>query len=110
MISEIVRSKANIDSGAESSWANCFHGIFLLAAIVLFSGVLSHLPIAALAAILVYVGTRLASIQEFLRIKSIGHEQAIAFLVTLYIHSLYRRARRCYAGASHILRHHSCNR
>ena len=58
MISEIVRRKASIDNGSQSRWSNFFHGAFLLASLVLIPGVLQHIPLAALAAILIFTGTR----------------------------------------------------
>jgi MFS superfamily sulfate permease-like transporter len=85
MISEIVRSKANIDSGATSRRANFFHGLFLLGFVVLLPGVLHRIPLAALAGMLVYTGTRLASPAEFKRAYRIGPEQLFLFMLTLLV-------------------------
>lgn len=83
MISEIVRSKANIDNGARSKWADLFHGLFLLLAAVFLSQLLAFIPLAALAAMLVYTGFRLAHPREFVKTYKIGPEQLAVFLVTI---------------------------
>ena len=83
MISEIVRSKANIDSGAKTRNANMFHGLFLLAFVLLLPALIHRIPLAALGAMLVYTGFRLASPKEFIHTFKIGPEQLVVFLGTI---------------------------
>jgi len=83
MISEIVRSKANIDSGGRTKWANAWHGVFLLGFVLLFPNMIHRIPLAALGAMLVYTGCRLASPSEFTRTFKVGTEQFVVFVVTI---------------------------
>ena len=83
MISEIVRSRANIDNGARSRFSNLFHGLFLLVAVALAAGAIRMIPRASLAAMLVYTGFRLAHPREFLHVYNIGREQLVVFVGTI---------------------------
>ena len=83
MISEIVRSKANIDAGARTRAANLCHGLFLLGFVLACPNLIHHIPLAALGAMLVYTGFRLASPREFVQTYKVGSEQFVVFVGTI---------------------------
>ena len=83
MISEIVRSKANIDNGAKTRFANFWHGLFLLVCVSFLGNFIHLIPMTALAAMLIFTGFRLASPNEFLKVYKTGREQLFIFVFTM---------------------------
>jgi MFS superfamily sulfate permease-like transporter len=83
MISEVARSSANVSYGARTRWANFFHGLFLLIAVLVAVPFIEMIPNVALSAMLVFVGFRLAHPKQFKHTMHIGKEQLIVFSVTI---------------------------
>jgi MFS superfamily sulfate permease-like transporter len=83
MISEIVRSSANVAAGGRSARANFVHGLVLLAFVALVPDLVHRLPVAALAALLVLKGLELASPRGLVHARAIGRDQAAVFTITI---------------------------
>lgn len=79
----IVRSSANIQSGAKSKLSAIFHGILLVVSVILVPGILNMIPLSVLAAILLIVGFKLAKPALFVKMYKLGWKQFVPFLVTV---------------------------
>lgn len=81
--SVIVRSSANINSGAKSKLATVIHGTLLLACVITIPVLLNMIPKASLAAILIYTGYRLCKPSVFKHMwKEGGATQFVPFAAT----------------------------
>ena len=79
----IVRSSANIQSGAQSKASAILHGVLLLLAVMSMPMVLNLIPLATLAAILLTVGYKLAKPALFRSMYMLGWGQFLPFIVTI---------------------------
>ncbi|MCH2045883.1 MAG: SulP family inorganic anion transporter, partial [Saprospiraceae bacterium] len=83
LTSVIVRSSANIDSGAATKMSAIIHGFLLVISVLLFAPILGMIPNASLAAILLLIGYKLARISLFQEMYKKGMDQFIPFVVTI---------------------------
>ncbi len=81
--SVVVRSTANISAGASHKTSTILHGFWLVISVMFFPFVLNHIPLASLAAILIFVGYKLVKPAIFIEIWRQGKIQFIPFIVTL---------------------------
>ena len=81
--SVIVRSSANVYSGARTRLSSLVHGIVMLLAVALLASQLNRVPLAALAVVLIVVGYKLASHKIIAEMWARGWTQFIPFAVTL---------------------------
>jgi MFS superfamily sulfate permease-like transporter len=79
----IVRSSANVQSGAKSKTSTIIHGFLLLISVILIPALLNKIPLSVLAAILLVVGYKLAKPSTFKTMYSLGWKQWVPFIVTV---------------------------
>jgi MFS superfamily sulfate permease-like transporter len=83
MTSVVVRSSANITSGGRTKLSTIFHGILLISFALSIPFILNKIPLAALAAVLLMVGYKLAKPSVFVHLWNNGYSQFIPFVITV---------------------------
>jgi carbonic anhydrase len=81
--SVIVRSSANVNSGAQTKLSAIFHACLLLISVILIPNLINKIPLAALAAILLFTGYKLAKPALFKEMYNNGKYQWRPFIVTV---------------------------
>jgi len=79
----IVRSTANVSSGAKTKLSAITHGIWLLAAVLVFPAFINKIPLSALAAVLLVVGFKLTKPSLYRETWKKGVDQFLPFVITV---------------------------
>ncbi|WP_421754202.1 SulP family inorganic anion transporter [Croceimicrobium sp.] len=79
----IVRSSANISSGAQTKLSAIFHGIWIVLSIIFLADIMNLIPLSALAAVLLVVGYKLVKPSLIKSMYKKGLNQFIPFVVTI---------------------------
>jgi SulP family sulfate permease len=77
-----ARSVANVRCGGTTRASNILHAVFLFLLVSLGSGVLAHIPMAALAGVTAWMGLSLLDVSTWHRLPKMRIVDAGAFLVT----------------------------
>jgi len=83
MTSVVVRSSTNASAGAKTKMSAIIHGILLLVSVLSIPFMLNKIPLAALAAILLTIGYKLAKPAVFKHFFKRGKYQFVPFVVTV---------------------------
>ena len=81
--SVIVRSSANVDSGADSKLSTILHGVWLLVSVALVPTLLNLIPLSALAAVLIATGYKLTKPKLYTERWKQGWSQFVPLVVTV---------------------------
>ncbi|HEX4134145.1 MAG TPA: SulP family inorganic anion transporter [Bryobacteraceae bacterium] len=77
-----ARSVANVRCGGTTRISNLLHAVFLFLLVALGSGVLAHIPMAALAGVTAWMGLCLLDVSTWRRLHKMRYVDAGAFLAT----------------------------
>lgn len=79
----IVRSSANLQAGGKTRLSAMVHGVLILIGVLFLAPILNKVPLAALAVVLIFVGTKLAPPSLFRSMWRGGWSQFVPFMVTI---------------------------
>ena len=80
----LARTATNIRAGARSPFAATMHAIFVLACTIALAGLVSYLPMAALAALLIVVARNMSEARHFFRLARIAPRHDVIVMLTCF--------------------------
>lgn len=83
MTGVIVRSATNVQAGAKTRWSAFMHGLWLLVFVVFLASLIRLIPVAALAAMLVYTGYKLVDVKSIHKLAEYGKGEVIVYFSTV---------------------------
>lgn len=83
MTGVIVRSSANVNSGAKTRLSTILHGAWLLIFVAAVPFVLNYIPKAALGALLVYTGFKLVNVADIRKLWKTSRSEAGIYFATV---------------------------
>lgn len=85
----IARTAANIQAGAKSPLSSVFHAVFLLLYVLTLAPYISHIPMAALAALLLGVAWRMSHAPQFIMILRLAPRSDSVVLMTCFLLTVF---------------------
>lgn len=83
MTAVIVRGSVNVSAGAQTKLATIIHGLLIVIAVIFLAPLMNLIPLACLAAVLIYTGYKLLAPQLVFEQFKKGWGQFIPFVVTV---------------------------
>ncbi|MDQ7016720.1 MAG: C4-dicarboxylic acid transporter DauA [Gammaproteobacteria bacterium] len=80
----IARTAANVKAGATSPLASVVHGLFIILAILSLAPLLSYIPMAAMAALLLVVAWNMSEVHHFVRIVKVAPKDDVLVLLSCF--------------------------
>lgn len=74
-----IKSATNIVAGGRTAWVNFYNAVFLIVFLVFFHEMICRIPVAALSAVLVHIGFKLAGPEKWHQALELGWDQFAVF-------------------------------
>ncbi|MFN4994642.1 MAG: SulP family inorganic anion transporter [Bacteroidota bacterium] len=83
MTAVIVRGSVNVSAGARTKQSAIFHGFLIIVAVVFFASLINKIPLASLAAVLIYTGYKLLNPAQLIHMYKKGWNQVAPFILSM---------------------------
>lgn len=85
IIPGIIKSTTCIVSGGRTAWVNFYNALFLISFLLFAGSIIRMIPVAALAAVLMHIGYKLAGAHKWRSMLKLGAGDLAVFSVTIFV-------------------------
>lgn len=94
----LTRSSLNIQSGARTGASNLFAGLFVIGGYFSLGGIVEHIPVPALATLVVFIGASLIKARQIQAVSRATRSDGVTFTVTLVVGLIFSLQIAIFAG------------